>query len=97
MKVMKLEYNRDKDVWEVKENGKETSLVQFYISEREKSKKTIYCLEEEIGTSYNSLRHVEKTYTNFGDKRKNKSPGLVLRALEGLGYTIEIKEAAHES
>ncbi len=94
---MKLEYNREKDLWQVIKNGKETSLVEFYISEREKAGKTIYRLENEIGTSYHSLRHVENTYTNFGDKRKNKSPGLVLRALEGLGYTIEIKKVAHES
>ena len=96
MRVMKLEYNRAKDLWQVIENGKEIPLVEFYISQRKHSGKSIYALEDDIQTSYNSLRHVEKTYSNFGEKRRNKSPGLILRALEGLGYTIELKKVTNE-
>lgn len=95
IKIMKLEYNRSKDLWEIVKDGRKMPLVEFYISEREKSKKTIRALEIDISTSQNSIRHIEKTYSNFGEKRKNKSPGLVLRALEGLGYSIEIKKV-HE-
>lgn len=86
-------YDLETKQWFVAAKDGRISLRDFYIAAREKSGKTIYALEKEIGASQQSLRYVERP--NSKGYQYNQS-NLILRALEALGYTISLKEPKNE-
>jgi len=84
---MRLKYDKEIGDFVVGADGKR--LRDFYIEKRRESGKTINGLEREINVSRQALRYVEMP--NSSGTQSN-SAHMILRALQGLGYTLELKE-----
>lgn len=92
---MRLNYDTDTREWLVQDGENLRLLKDVYLEKRKASGKTVTALEREMGVSGRSLYYLEHAYHTTG--KPNVTVGLLIRALDHLGYDINIQCSGNTS